>query len=163
MRRSSSSITTGAVAKSMSATHIGITSRPRYFSHFAEAVSRLSIGRSKSNAPFAVMSLRAIRLLQRRDVELDHLQHRVARPPGAGPVLVGHHLFQDLGDDLPANPESIDQPSARLRLPSALEERVPVAIELLLVFAEDDQRDRVVEVVVGARRHCLEALAEERE
>jgi len=45
-------------------------------------------------------SSRPVRLLEGRDVELDHLQHRVRHPLGPNRVLVAHHLVQDRGHDL---------------------------------------------------------------
>src|SRR5438309_862887 len=80
--------------------------------------------------------LGSIGLLERRDVELDHLQHRVCRSLRPRRILVLHHLLHYRGDDLPAKAESVDEPPARLRLSPALEERVPVAVELRLVLAE---------------------------
>ena len=60
----------------------------------------------------------AVRLLQLRDVELDHLEHRVRHPLRADRILVSHHLHQHRRNDLPPQTEAIDQPAAGLRLPS---------------------------------------------
>src|SRR5271170_3116942 len=46
-RRWRASMITGAASKSMSATHMGSTSRPAYFCHFCESVPRRSDGLSK--------------------------------------------------------------------------------------------------------------------
>ena len=53
----------------------------------------------------------AVCLLERRDVELDHLHHRVGDPLRTGRILVAHHLFEYCGHDLPPQSESIDEPA----------------------------------------------------
>ena len=71
--------------------------------------------------------------------------------------------FRTPGTICHRTPEAIDQPAARLRLASALEQRVPVAVQLRLIVAHHDDRDGVVELMVRPRGHGLEALAEQRE
>ena len=54
---------------------------------------------------------------------------------------VVHHLVHRRRDDLPSHTEPVVQPPARLRLPAALEKRVPVAVELRLIVAESQTID----------------------
>ena len=96
-------------------------------------------------------------------VQFDHLQHRIGDPLRSRPVAVAHHVVQRLRDDLPPDAEAVDQPAARLRLAAALEQRVPVAIELGLVLADHDHRDGIVELVVRPGGHGLERLPEQGE
>src|ERR1700733_2538766 len=110
-----------------------------------------------------LLSVASVGALERRDVQLDHLEHRVGDPLRAGHVAVAHHLLEGRRDDLPPDAEAIDEPPARLRLAPRLEERVPVAIELRLIVAGDDERNGVVELVVRARAHGPQRLAEEGE
>src|SRR5438105_613736 len=108
------------------------------------------------------LALAVVRGLQLRDVQPDHLQHRVGDTLRAHRVLVAHHFVHEGRDDLPAHAVPVFQPPACLGL-AALEQRVPVAIELGLVVTSDHQRDRVIERVERPGTHCLEALAKERE
>src|SRR5437588_1074845 len=108
------------------------------------------------------LALAVVRGLQLRDVQLDHLQHRVGDTLRAHRVLVARHLVHDGRDDLPAHAVFVFQPPAWLGL-AAFEQRVPVAIELGLVVTNDDQRDRVIEQVERPGADRLEALAKERE
>lgn len=78
-------------------------------------------------------------------------------------VRVGHHPLELGRDDLPAQAVAIDEPAALYGLAASSEERVPVSIELRLVVADHDERDRVVELVVRTGADRLEALAEEGE
>jgi len=57
---------------------------------------------------------------------------------------------------LPAETEPVDEPAAGLRLASSLEQGIPVAIQLRLIVAEHDDRDRVK---VYAQT-CLAAVSE---
>src|SRR5438105_5956724 len=107
--------------------------------------------------------LRPVRRLEGCDVQLHQLQQRIRHPLRPGTVLVAYQLVQDGGNDLPAEPEPVDEPAAGLRLAASLEQGIPVAIELRLIVAEHDHRDRVVEVMVWPCGHGLEALAQQRE
>src|SRR5437588_11598677 len=98
----------------------------------------LRIFRTRPDAAFST----SIGFFERRDVELDHLQHRIGDSLRAGRILVAHHLLEHRGNDLPPKPESVDEPSAGLRLAPTLEQRLPVAVELRLVVAQDEHRDR---------------------
>src|SRR6266545_1746864 len=117
-------------------------------------------GLARGALPHSVTS-RPVRLFERRNVELHHLEHGVGHLLGARSVLVAHHLLEDRRNDLPPHPEPIDEPAARLRLAAPFEEGVPVAVQLGLIVAEHHHRDGVVELVVRPRAHGLEALAEE--
>jgi len=64
---------------------------------------------------------------------------------------------------LPPHTEPVDEPAACLRLASSLEKGVPVAVQLRLIVAEHDDRNRVVELMVWACAHGPEALAQQRE
>src|SRR6266571_4678719 len=68
-----------------------------------------------------------VRVLERLDVELDHLQHGGHHPLRPLGVLVPQHLGEDVGDDLPGEPELVGDPAALLRRP-ALHQPVPVVI-----------------------------------
>src|SRR4029079_8713862 len=75
---------------------------------------------------------------------------------------IGHHLEHHSGDDLPRNAVAVFQPPARLRL-SALEKRVPVAIDFRLILAIHYERNSVVERIHLASSHRSERLAEQLE
>src|SRR5690606_10484030 len=91
------------------------------------------------------------------------LQRRIGDALGADRVRVAHEFVQRGRHDLPAQAEPVDEPAARLRLSAALEQRVPVAVQLGLVVAHHDHRDGVVELVVRPCGDRLEALAEQGE
>src|SRR6266851_5369091 len=82
----------------------------------------------------ATLGTAPIRLPERGEVELAHLQqglHDLCRVPG---FWVAHHLPQSRGDDLPRHTESILEPTARSFL-STIREPGPDLIELLLSLA----------------------------
>src|ERR1700737_2725250 len=92
----------------------------------------------------AKLNAAPVRLLERGDVELAHLQqcfHHLCRIPG---FRVAHHLAQCGGYDLPGDTEPILEPAARSFLTSVSEAR-PDLIELSLGLAGRDQRERFAE------------------
>jgi len=94
--------------------------------------------------------------------ELHHLHHRVGRALRSRRVLTASSLRASSGRSASGRPNrSLSHPHAcGLRRPRGAR---PSTIELVLVLAEDDHRDRVVEVVVRPGGHGLEGLAEEHE
>src|SRR5437867_115623 len=73
--------------------------------------SPVSVGwRSKATATGLLRLV--VRLLQRRNVELDHLQQRLHDAFGPLGVLVGHQLAEHRRDDLPREPEPVLEPTA---------------------------------------------------
>ena len=69
---------------------------------------------------------RTVCLLKLRDIEFDHLQHRVRDALRPNLVALAHHLVHHCGHDLPSQAKPVDQPTTRLRLASSSEERVPI-------------------------------------
>src|SRR6516225_9824245 len=92
------------------------------------------------------------RCLQFRDVELHHLQHGVASALDLGRVGIGHHLGPDLGDDLPRHAVAVLEPAAGFRL-AAVEQRIPVAVDLGLIVTAHHERDRMVERIKRPGAH----------
>src|SRR5581483_8092048 len=82
--------------------------------------------------------------LEPGDLDLPHLEHRRHHALGALPVRVGEELLEAPRDDLPGDAEAVLEPAARPLL-AALGERAPVVVDLLLVGAVDDERDRLAE------------------
>ena len=78
------------------------------------------------------------RALQLGDVELHHLQHRLADPLRLFPIRVRHERGKHLGHDLPGEPISILEPAALFGR-SSLEQGIPVAVDLLLGVAAHDE------------------------
>src|SRR5215213_6379390 len=101
-------------------------------------------------------------LLERRDVELAHLQHRGHRALGDAGVGVGDELLKAGRHDLPGHPEAVLQPAAWALL-AALGQDGPVPVDLLLRLAVDLQGDRLVEGEPRAAVEREEGLAVELE
>src|SRR5688572_11932235 len=89
-----------------------------------------------------------IGLLQFRDIDLAHLQHRVERALRLLEVLVGDHLEEDRRGYLPRQSVLVFKPAARAFLPATGEQLLPVVVDLLLVLAVDHERDRLGELEV---------------
>ena len=120
----------------------------------AERGGRGGSARANESGPASARGFGCFRLsgnclLQPGDVDLHHFHHRVRGPLGLHPIRFSHHLAQNRRDDLPRNPIAILQPSALFRC-SALQQRVPVAIDLGLIIAVHHERYRVVERVERA-------------
>jgi hypothetical protein len=85
---------------------------------------------------------RGLRVLQRCDVDLLHLQHRVHDAAGLGAIGIGEEAWKSGGDDLPGHSEFVFEPRALLRVGiAAFRELVPVVIDLGLRLAADLKRD----------------------
>ncbi len=80
----------------------------------------------------------------------------------ASPDRGRHHVAENGGDDLPRQTEAVLQPATLLGGP-AVEQRIPVAVDLGLVFAIHDERHRMVERIQRSGRHRDEGLAEQNE
>src|SRR5215211_5505880 len=108
------------------------------------------IGRTKGDEIDSPSSgRRGGRLLERRDLDLAHLEHRghdALRRLGLG---AGEQRGEPGGGDLPGDAEAILEPAARAVL-AALAEAGPVLVDLGLVAAVDLERDRLAEPVPGA-------------
>ena len=100
--------------------------------------------------------------LQRGQVELLHAEHglhRSLRPPWSGSFSSS---TMPIGHDLPGQAVLVLEPAARALL-AALGELVPVVVDLVLVGAVDQQRDRLVEGELRAAVDGGELLAVEHE
>jgi hypothetical protein len=75
---------------------------------------------------------------------------------------VGHHVLQAGIVDLPGKPVTVLQPAAVVLL-AAGDELVPHPVDLLLGLAVDVERDRLVELEMGAAVEGDEVLAFELE
>src|SRR3981189_531712 len=82
-----------------------------------------------------------VRLLQRGNVDLVHLQHCVHDALCFRLVLVCQHFDQHNGNDLPRQTEFVLEPAASAFLAPTGKFR-PKIIDLLLVLAVHDKRDR---------------------
>src|SRR5436190_19263437 len=82
-----------------------------------------------------------VRVLERFDLDLVHLEHRLHHAVDAFGVPVGQHLIEHARDDLPGHTEAVREPATRIRI-STLRQRVPVMVDLLLRVAVHDERDR---------------------
>jgi hypothetical protein len=92
--------------------------------------------------PLSVASRRGGRgVLQDLHVDLPHLEHRVQRALAARRVRVAQEFAHPVRDDLPAEAEPVLQPAAGSRLAAVGSQRVPEAVDLLLVLAVDRERD----------------------
>src|SRR6476646_4903933 len=101
--------------------------------------------------------------LDSRDVDLLHRHHRVHRALGGGGVRIGYRLNQYARRDLPAQSELVLAPAAHAFLAAAADDRIPVAVGLLLRVGEHLERDRLVEGEFGSAVQADEALTKNRE
>jgi HlyD family secretion protein len=96
--------------------------------------------------------------LDRGDVDLLHRHHRLE---GASRFLTPCHerFGQDPGRDLPGHPPPVLAPAARALLATLADDRVPVAIGLLLVLGRDLERERLAVLELGStvQAHALHA------
>src|SRR5205807_5129607 len=114
--------------------------------------SSLSLGRTRE------------RLLQNRNVELLHLQHRLQRRRRVARFSVRQHLHERVRHDLPRDAESVFEPTALALFPAALDQLAPVAVDLLLRLAVDHQGDALLEFEgrAGVEREEFSAVELER-
>src|SRR5437762_10786457 len=82
-----------------------------------------------------------VRLIERWDVDLVHLQHRVHNALRLRRVFVRQHLDQYGGNDLPRQTEFVPEPTASAFFAAKGEFR-PKIIDLFLCLAVYDKRDR---------------------
>ena len=95
-------------------------------------------------------------------VELLHLQQRGHRAVAPRLVGIAHQLGEARGHDLPGQPVAVLQPAARPLL-AAVRQLVPVVVDLVLVGAFDEERDRLVEAELRAAVDRGERLAVQHE
>jgi hypothetical protein len=103
------------------------------------------------------------RCLELGDINLAHLEHRLHGAARTLRIGISNQLVQLARHDLPRQPESVFEPSAGARLASVRGERIPHPVDLRLVLALDDERNRLVEAEVRPAVEALEVLAVERE
>ena len=94
--------------------------------------------------------------LDRGDVDLLHLHHRLERALGGGGIGVGDRFRQGDRRDLPGQAPFVLAPAARALLAAVADDRVPVAIRFGLVGGGDLERERFV---VLERRSAVEPEA----
>src|SRR5690242_21675620 len=75
--------------------------------------------------------------VERGDVDLAHLHHRVERGLGLCRIPVGHELGQTLGRDLPRETKAVLAPAAHALLTAVGDDCIPVAVGFLLVVGCD--------------------------
>ena len=74
-------------------------------------------------------------------INLAHLEHRLHGAARTLRIGISNQLVQLARHDLPREPESVLEPSARARLTSVGRERIPQPVDLSLVLALDDERN----------------------
>src|ERR687891_2294251 len=84
------------------------------------------------------------RPLELGDFDLAHLEHRLHGAARTLRIGISDQLVQLARHDLPRQPESVLEPSARARLAAVRRERIPQSVDLGLVLALDDERDGLV-------------------
>ena len=90
-------------------------------------------------------TLPLIRVFQRFDVDLLHLEHCVHHAFGFFRILVVQHVDQNRRNDLPRHAEFVLEPAARGFFAAIGGEFLPKIIHFVLRFAVHDERDRFVE------------------
>src|SRR5258708_6440608 len=90
-----------------------------------------------------------LRPSQGRDIDLAHLQHRAHDPLRRFGISVRQHLRHGLRDDLPREAELVLEPPAGALFP-VLCQLAPEVVDLLLRFAVDLERHRLVELEMRA-------------
>src|SRR5690349_19941565 len=106
------------------------------------APARAARGAALASRP----QLPAIGLPQLGDVELRLTEHDFHGPLRAGRIGAADQLVQLARHDLPGDAEAVLEPAAHARLAAARDQCVPVAVDLGLVLAVDEERDRLVEL-----------------
>src|SRR4029453_790195 len=85
----------------------------------------------------------APRRLDRGDVDLLHVHHRIKRAFGLT-AACRHRLHQDARRDLPGHPPLVFAPAARALLAAVADDGIPVAVGLILVVSGDLEREGFV-------------------
>src|SRR5450432_1422721 len=96
--------------------------------------------------------------LELLDVELAHLQHGGHDPRDLRLVLARVELGEHVWDDLPREAELVGEPAALAGRAAARRELLPIAVDLLLRLAFDDEREGGRELEVRATVERLEPL-----
>jgi hypothetical protein len=78
-------------------------------------------------------------------------------------VRIGDQLHEPPRSDLPRQPEAVLAPAAGALAAAVADDRVPVAVGLLLVVGVDHERDRLVEVELRPAVEADERHAQDRE
>src|SRR5262249_48419555 len=117
----------------------------------ASAMSAL--GQKRTSWGFSSRNLAAPRRLDCGDVDLSHTHHRFKgalcfSAPGR------HRFHQDTRRDLPRHAPLVFAPAARAFLPAIADDRVPIAIRLVLIVSSDLKRKRFI---MFERRTAVEA------
>src|SRR2546422_11751005 len=79
--------------------------------------------------------------LERRDVELAHLEQRLHDLPGVPGFGVSHHLAERARNDLPRHAEAILEPATASLFTAIRREPLPDVVELFLCVAGRDERE----------------------
>src|SRR5712671_4012585 len=100
---------------------------------------------------------RLVGFLQLVDVDLAHLEHRFHHSLRLLGILVGKHVRQRGGNDLPRQTELVLEPAALRRRTAPRQELVPQLVHFRLGFAAHVQRDRFGELEnrAAVQRHEL--------
>src|SRR6188768_1196456 len=98
----------------------------------------------------------ATRRLDRCDVDLLHLHHRIERALGGSGIGIGYRLGKSDRRDLPGQSPFVLAPAARTLLAAVADDRVPIAIRFGLVGGCDLKRKRFI---VLERRSAVEPEA----
>src|SRR5688572_31577204 len=83
----------------------------------------------------------AARSLDRRDVDLSHIHHRIERSLGGGAVGIGHCFGQSDRRNLPGQAPFVLAPPARTFFAAVADDCIPVTISLGLVSGCDLKRE----------------------
>ncbi len=90
----------------------------------------------------------AKRRLDRGDIDVSHLHHRIERALGGSGIGVGDGFRQDNRRYLPGHPPLVFAPAARALLTAVADDRVPIAIRFRLVSGRHLKRKRLAEVKI---------------
>src|SRR5262245_34622361 len=79
-------------------------------------------------APLQDAASTATRRLDRSDVDLFHLHHRIERAPGGSGIGIGYGSRQSQRRNLPGHAPFVLAPAARALLAAVADDRVPITI-----------------------------------